>query len=47
MGVVILGVVCASISTGFGELTFLSLTSRYKNYSVAALGSGTGEIELV
>ena len=40
---VIFGVVCASISSGFGEITFLSLTARYDKSTVIGWSSGTGE----
>ena len=40
---VIFGVVCASISTGFGEITYLALTAYYHKSAVAAWSSGTGE----
>lgn len=40
--VVIFGVVCASISSGFGEITFLSLTALYDKSTVSAWSSGTG-----
>lgn len=39
---VLFGVVCASIASGFGELTYLSLTSRYHKSTVTAWSSGTG-----
>ena len=39
---ILLGVVCASISSGFGEIVFLSLTSRYHKSAVSAWSSGTG-----
>ena len=31
---ILLGVVCASISTGLGEITFLALTARYDKFVV-------------
>ena len=40
--VVLFGVVCASISSGFGEITFLSLTAHYHKSTVSAWSSGTG-----
>ena len=40
--VVLFGVVCASLSSGFGETTFLSLTSRYDKSTVSSWSSGTG-----
>ena len=43
LGLVIIGVCCASISTGFGEITFLSLTARYDKSAVSGWSSGTGE----
>ena len=39
---ILLGVVCASISSGFGEIVFLSLTARYHKSTVSAWSSGTG-----
>ena len=42
-GVIIFGVVCASLSSGFGELTFLSFTARYDKSTVSGWSSGTGE----
>ncbi|XP_066283346.1 battenin-like [Branchiostoma lanceolatum] len=38
----VLGVACASIASGLGELTFLGLTSFYHRSSVSAWSSGTG-----
>ncbi|XP_077475194.1 battenin isoform X6 [Stigmatopora argus] len=38
----IIGVIFASTSSGFGELSFLSLTVFYKREVLAAWGSGTG-----
>ena len=32
IAVVLVGVVCASISAGLGEITFLALTARYNKY---------------
>ena len=43
-GLIILGVVCASIGSGFGEITFLSLTARYDKSTVSAWSSGTGKL---
>ncbi len=40
--VVLVGVICASISSGFGEAVFLSLTARYDRSTVTAWSSGTG-----
>lgn len=38
-----LGVICASISSSFGEITFLSLSTLYNsNYALTGWGSGTG-----
>ena len=42
-----IGVVCASISSGFGELTILQLTSFYAKYTVSAWSSGTGAAGLL
>lgn len=39
---VLFGVVCASIGSGFGEITFLSLTSWYDKSTVTGWSSGTG-----
>lgn len=36
------GVCCASISSGFGEITMLQLTSFYSKHTVSAWSSGTG-----
>ncbi len=36
------GVACASISSGFGEITMLQLTSFYSKHAVGAWSSGTG-----
>ena len=36
------GVACASISSGFGEITVLQLTSFYSKHTVTAWSSGTG-----
>lgn len=36
------GVACASISAGFGEITFLALSSHYHKNTVSAWSSGTG-----
>ncbi|KAK2752167.1 battenin CLN3 protein [Onygenales sp. PD_40] len=41
------GVMCASLSSGGGELSFLSLTHFYGPFSLAAWGSGTGAAGLV
>ena len=38
----LLGVVFASISSGAGEITFLSITSYFKTTTIAAWSSGTG-----
>jgi battenin len=42
IGVKMLGVVLASLSSGGGELSFLGLTHYYGHMSLAAWGSGTG-----
>ena len=39
---VLLGVVCASVSSGFGEIIFLSLTTHYHKSAVSGWSSGTG-----
>jgi battenin len=41
------GVVLASLSSGMGELSFLSLTHYFGPFSLAAWGSGTGGAGLV
>ena len=41
-GLVLFGVVCTSIASGFGEIVFLSLTSRYDKSTISAWGAGTG-----
>lgn len=41
------GVALASLSSGFGELSFLSLTHFYGQFSLAAWGSGTGGAGLI
>uniref|UniRef100_A0A0N5AMN0 Battenin n=1 Tax=Syphacia muris TaxID=451379 RepID=A0A0N5AMN0_9BILA len=38
----LVGVVVASLSSGFGEVTYFSLASYFPNYVVAAWSSGTG-----
>ena len=38
----LLGVIFASIASGFGEITFLSLTASYHKSTVAGWSSGTG-----
>jgi battenin len=39
---IIFGVVCASIGSGFGEIVFLSFTSFFDKSTVSAWSSGTG-----
>ncbi|CAF1614811.1 unnamed protein product [Rotaria magnacalcarata] len=41
------GVACASISSGFGEITMLQLTSFYPKHTVSAWSSGTGAAGLL
>ncbi len=41
------GVACASISSGFGEITVLQLTSFYSKHTVSAWSSGTGAAGLL
>ena len=36
------GVACASISSGFGEITILQLTSFYGKHTITGWSSGTG-----
>ena len=43
----IAGVVLANISCGAGEVNFLSLTHFYRDFSLAAWGSGTGGAGLI
>lgn len=38
----LLGVVFASLASGFGEITFLALSARYHRNTVSAFSSGTG-----
>eukprot|EP01130_Rhizamoeba_saxonica_P006556 TRINITY_DN260_c0_g1_i1.p1 TRINITY_DN260_c0_g1~~TRINITY_DN260_c0_g1_i1.p1 ORF type:complete len:420 (-),score=57.50 TRINITY_DN260_c0_g1_i1:30-1229(-) len=38
----LIGVVVASVATGFGEITYMSLTSFYHKNTVSAYSSGTG-----
>lgn len=47
IGVKMLGVILASLSSGGGELSFLGLTHFYGHFSLAAWGSGTGGAGLV
>ncbi|CAD5124405.1 unnamed protein product [Dimorphilus gyrociliatus] len=42
LGLSLFGVVCASLSSGFGEITFLSMTSFYNKKVVSTWSSGTG-----
>ena len=45
---IFVGVCCASVSSSFGELTFLSMSSLYRReLSLAGWGSGTGAAGLV
>ena len=45
---IFLGVCCASVSSSFGEITFLSLSTLYdKNLSLSGWGSGTGAAGLI
>lgn len=39
---VLLGVIFASMSSGFGEVTFLSFTTHYHKSTVGGWSSGTG-----
>ncbi|CAM4828140.1 unnamed protein product, partial [Rotaria magnacalcarata] len=41
------GIACASISSGFGEITMLQLTSFYPKHTVSAWPSGTGAAALL
>lgn len=41
------GVACASISSGFGEITVLQMSSFYPKYTVSAWSSGTGAAGLL
>ena len=47
MGTKLAGIILASLSSGVGELSFLSLTHYYGPFSLAAWGSGTGAAGLV
>lgn len=47
IGIRMLGVIFASLSSGGGELSFLGLTHYYGHFSLAAWGSGTGGAGLV
>lgn len=47
IGTKIPGIALASLSSGFGELSFLSLTHFYGQFSLAAWGSGTGGAGLI
>ena len=47
LSVKLAGIVLASLSSGIGEVTFLSLTHYYGAFSLAAWGSGTGAAGLV
>ncbi|KAI1453144.1 BTN1 protein [Annulohypoxylon moriforme] len=47
VGVKMVGVIFASLSSGGGELSFLGLTHYYGHMSLAAWGSGTGAAGLV
>lgn len=42
LGLSLFGVVCASLSSGFGEITFLSMTAFYDKKVVSTWSSGTG-----
>ncbi|KAL1617738.1 battenin CLN3 protein [Neofusicoccum ribis] len=47
IGIRMLGIIFASLSSGGGELSFLGLTHYYGHFSLAAWGSGTGGAGLV
>ncbi|OCK80845.1 batten's disease protein Cln3 [Lepidopterella palustris CBS 459.81] len=47
IAVKMVGVILASLSSGGGELSFLSLTHFYGHFSLAAWGSGTGGAGLI
>ncbi|KAK8220487.1 batten's disease protein Cln3 [Phyllosticta capitalensis] len=47
IGIRMLGIIFASLSSGGGELSFLGLTHYYGSFSLAAWGSGTGGAGLV
>ncbi|KAK0653195.1 Protein BTN1 [Lasiodiplodia hormozganensis] len=47
IGIRMLGIIFASLSSGGGELSFLGLTHFYGHFSLAAWGSGTGGAGLV
>ena len=42
IALIVLGVVFASISSGFGEIVYLSLTANFHKSSVSGWSSGTG-----
>ena len=45
---IFIGVGCASLSSSFGEITFLSLSTFYnRNLSLSGWGSGTGAAGLI
>lgn len=47
IGIKMLGVILASLSSGAGELSFLGLTHYYGHFALAAWGSGTGGAGLI
>ena len=47
IGIKLVGIILASLSSGGGELSFLALTHFYGHSSLAAWGSGTGGAGLV
>ncbi|KAF2741006.1 batten's disease protein Cln3 [Polyplosphaeria fusca] len=47
IGIKMFGVILASLSSGGGELSFLSLTHYYGHFALAAWGSGTGGAGLI
>lgn len=47
VGIKMVGVMLASLSSGGGELSFLGLTHFYGHFSLASWGSGTGGAGLV
>jgi battenin len=47
VGIKMVGVVFASLSSGGGELSFLGLTHFYGHFSLASWGSGTGGAGLI
>ena len=43
LSLVIVGVCCGSVSMGLGEITYLSLTTRYDKSALSGWSSGIGK----